>query len=410
MKSFLFLIALLLLAGSGLAQQGFPNYYRYIALVAEGDSLYDSGQFSQAAIAYIAAAEVEVEKGVGILPDEMYYRAARSCAMAGENLKAIDILAGLAERHFVEFDRLANDPDFAALHRDSQWVQILAHVEFNYQNWVNKHLVIQERTTLSTEMEEVIFYPVTDFAAQFLHHDTLCFLSVNYGPFRLYFTGNSYAARNPDTIKVELSVALQRGLSILDTTAYQRGIHVILVDSPAEMQELTGFYIHGGMACPEHDLLFIVCSEQRRRQFKHELFHLLSGRLWGYTSSRMLNEGSAVYADNECFYDNPIDAIAAHLARNNQLYTMAELIDHFDAKARDNEVVTYLQSASVFKYLYETYGVFKMKQLWLAGFTQFEEIYGMSQKDFEKEWLNYILTIPSPPDMDLDLLMEHGCG
>ena len=51
----------------------------------------------------------------------------------------------------------------------------------------------------------------------------------------------------------QLSITLNKALSILDTTVYNRGINIVLVDSPEELQDLTGFYVRGGFACVGHD-------------------------------------------------------------------------------------------------------------------------------------------------------------
>ncbi len=72
-------------------------------------------------------------------------------------------------------------------------------------------------------------------------------------------------------------------------------------------------------------------------------------------------------------------------------------------------MIAYIQSAGVFKYLYEKYGVEKMKLLWSGGFEKFQSIYGFPVEQLEKDWLNFIKTIPVPNDFDITLLNE-GCG
>jgi hypothetical protein len=69
-----------------------------------------------------------------------------------------------------------------------------------------------------------------------------------------------------------------------------------------------------------------------------------------------------------------------------------------------------MQSAGVFKYLYEHYGVARMKQLWVQGFEQFESIYGISLEQFEKEWLAFVKKTVVPPGIDWDRLTDEGCG
>ncbi len=203
---------------------------------------------------------------------------------------------------------------------------------------------------------------------------------------------------------------MNRALSILDITEYNRGVNIVIVDSPDELQELTGFSVQGGFACVGHDLVFVVCNKDRRWQFIHEGFHVISNQVWGITQSRLLNEGSAVYADNQCLYENPIYSIASSFLKSGKAFPLLALIEDFDNKARESDVIAYIQSAAVFKYLYEKYGVAKMKLLWIDGFEKFETIYGQTIADFEREWLIYINSIPVPENMDLELLIKNGCG
>lgn len=47
--------------------------------------------------------------------------------------------------------------------------------------------------------------------------------------------------------------------------------------------------------------------------------------------------------------------------------------------------------------------------LWSEGFEKFNSIYGFGTKQLEKDWLNFIQTVPIPADFDIDKLKE-GCG
>jgi len=169
-----------------------------------------------------------------------------------------------------------------------------------------------------------------------------------------------------------------------------------------------GYKIKGG-AAKGHDLVFFVYNPHIRPQFKHEIFHLISYETWGLTNYRLLDEGGATYTDNFCFYDNPMYTINSYYLKNGKLFTFDSLINDFDNQAKKSDLIAYLQSAGIFKYLYEKYGVEKMKQLWIRGFEDFELIYGFSIKQLEIDWINLIKTIPVPKDFDINKLKE-GCG
>jgi hypothetical protein len=211
-----------------------------------------------------------------------------------------------------------------------------------------------------------------------------------------------------EDIKRELDISYSRILSILNISEYKNGIYLLAVDSKEEMQEVMGYKIKGGAAIG-HDLVFFVYNANIRPQFKHEIFHLIAFEVWGQTKCRLLDEGGATYTDNFCFYDNPMYTINAYYLKQNLLFTFDSLINDFDNCAKKNDVIAYIQSAGIFKYLYEKYGVEKMKQLWTEGFENFDFIYYFSVKQLEIDWLNYIKTIPIPNDFDIERLKE-GCG
>jgi hypothetical protein len=93
----------------------------------------------------------------------------------------------------------------------------------------------------------------------------------------------------------------------------------------------------------------------------------------------------------------------------NQLQSLDNLINHFDEIAVQNDVIAYLQSAGVFKYLFEQYGLEKMKMLWIRGFEDFQDIYGFPVEQLEREWIDFLKTVPIPDDFDINRLKE-GCG
>lgn len=412
MKKYIFIF--ILIVGTTFhcfGQNGFPNYYRYIELATKADSLYYANDFKNAAITYIAAAKIPLEKGIEISTTDMYYNAACSYSRVHKTNDAFICLNIIvSENNFSDYDIIIADSDFDFIKKDKRWNTLINQIKANKIKSEHIASQIKKRTTISDNNNEVIFYPYTDYAKQFLENDSLCFLSINYLNYRVFFTGYSYASQHLNEIKKELSITLNKALSILDTTAYNRGINIVIVDSPEELKELTGFYVRGGFACVGHDLVFIVCNENRRWQFVHEGFHLIANQVWGITQSRLLNEGSAVYADNQCHYDNPIYSIASYIVKSNKSFSIQSLIEDFDNKARENEMVAYIQSAAVFKYLYEKYGVAKMKLLWVNGFEKFETVYGLSITDFEKEWSAYLNTISTPENIDLDYLLKNGCG
>lgn len=256
---------------------------------------------------------------------------------------------------------------------------------------------------------EVVFRQPSPYVQQFIGSDSIKLNSINHNSFRLYFKEGSYTSKNIPRIKSELDTAYTRILSVLDQQKYKHGIYLIAVDSEEEMEKLMGYHIKGGAAVGA-DLVFFVFNESIRPQFKHEIFHLISFETWGPSKHRLLDEGGATYTDNFCFYDNPMFAINAYFLKEQKLFKLKDLVYDFDSKAKESDVIAYIQSAGYFKYLYEKYGAAKMKQLWTGGFQQFENIYGFTIDDLEREWIKTIKEVPIPEGIDEDLLMTQGCG
>ncbi len=414
MKRAFLLFASIIISNSAFGQKGFPLYYEMLALNNRADSLYKAKDFRNAAHYYDLAAAQKVEKAVPVRYEDIRYNAACSWALGNEPDSAFSRLEWIAtQMNYANVDHLVQDADLFSLHNSDRWKKLVEIVQSNSENARLEADRYQRRTTFTGDEKEIIFYPHTEYMRHFLDNDSLPFISVNYGNFRMYFRGNSYSARHVPELEHKLSVAFDRILTVLDTNSYHMGINLILLDSAGELQQLTGYYVHGGMAMPGQSLAFFVFDSVRRGAFEHELFHYIANDCWHYSTSRLLNEGSAVYTDltgNGCYYDNPIYSINAYMRKEKKLLSFDALINDFDNRARENEVIAYLESAAIFKYLYEQYGIRKMKRLWVEGFTKFENIYGFSISQLENEWMLFISKIAPPANMDWNMLMDNGCG
>ncbi len=407
----LLLIALLLLFTNVFSQTGFPNYYKCIDFMNKGDSLYQQKSYKKAAQMYLNANSVDVEKGIEFPKVELLYNAACCYSLDKKIKKSVECLQKIIEVYnYNDIDRILADTDLNNVKKDESWNVIISKIRTNKieSDRINAKLV--ERTISKKKSTEVVFFPLTKFAKQYLANDTIPLISVSYKNFRIYYSANSYAESKLDFIKEELDSSIKRATTLLNKGDYNRGINIILFSSVEEMKYYTGIRAQGGVAYAEHDLAFFPFHEKRRPQFKHEIFHIISLNQWGVCNNRLLIEGSAVYADNRCYYSNPIYTVNNSLLLTNKLFKITDLVDRFDDKARESDVIAYLQSAGIFKYLYEKYGSEKMNLLWNEGFQSFESIYKQSLAEFEKEWLEFIKNTPVEEKVDLKVVLEQGCG
>ena len=410
MPKLLLLMALLMGSRGCLGQQGMPHYYEYLRLTHRADSLASRGQFRAAAGLSTRAARVPVERAIPVSRAETRYQAARYWALGSVADSAFGQLKTVAQLGYAQPDTLRRDAELARLHADARWPALLAQVAANAARERRLDAAYRERNAFAGPAGEVVFSPPKAYLRQFIYNDTLPLISVNYGNFRLFFRGNSYTAAHLPAVQAQLTSALARIYQVLQIPTYPKGIYLLLVDSRQELRELTDMSPGGGLALAGYDAVFLVNNPARRLQARHEIFHLIASEVWGNTQSRLLNEGAAVYADNECWYENPLYSLNAYLLRTGQLLPMQQLITNFDLAAQQGEVVAYLQSAGIFKYLYETYGRAKMQQLWLAGFGSFARIYGFSLARLAREWRAFIEKTPIPPQVDWAKVSREGCG
>ncbi len=406
------IICLLIVLSSHVrGQQGFPQYYRLAALAAQGDSLYAARKFKLAALRYEEAASIRLEKAIDYNPAILYYNAACAYALAGNSAAAMQRLEKLVYEHdFSDTELLENEADFIKLRQYKNWATLVAGARLNQRNKEAREITRKRRLLVDSKLDEIVFQPLSDFAQSMLEQDSLPFLSINHANFRLYYAADSYAATQLYHIKIELDDAFERAKTVLGIAQWNKGYHVLLVNSLDEMAQVSGLRVQGGVALVGHDLMVLPYRPERRPQFRHEFFHLLTNDYWGQTNSRLLNEGSAVYADDQCYIENPIFPINAHLMQAGKLVPLEALIHRFDEQALQSDVVAYLQSAAIFKYLFERHGPDKMKALWQLGFADFEKIYDQPLSAFEAEWLLFIQSLTAIEAVDLDLLLREGCG
>jgi len=411
MKYLVPIVVFLFTASATFAQQGYPKYYELIGLWNKADSLFKASDYKASAKLYGDAAQITIEKAFDMDYSELHYNAACAWAMAKKVSKCFAELNLIASKmNYSNFQQLTEDSSFIAIHKDKRWTELCALVKSNAFAKEQQEQYFKSRTTFQGNEPEIIFSPHTSKMREYIDNDSLPFISINYANFRIYFRGNSYAANHLFEVKQEVDSCLKRIFSVLQIAQYNKGLNLVLVDSSGELQELSGMNVHGGFSLQEQDLVFMVNNAERKIAMKHEVFHFIANDIWGYCESRLLNEGGAVFTQNECNdYDNPVYSITAYLLKENKLFPLSSLITNFDNIALNNEVIAYFQSAAVFKYLYEKYGVEKMRQLWVKGFASFESIYEISLMQFEKEWTDYMSTIQTPKHMDWEKLSKNGC-
>lgn len=227
--------------------------------------------------------------------------------------------------------------------------------------------------------------------------------------FILYCKNGSYSDKNRELLFKQIYDAILRIEEVLKIDQLPQGFYLIMLDSREEMGRIIG-QNYKGLSIRNDDLALFVYNSEIRPYFRHELFHLIAYQVWGNSESRVLNEGGAVYADNQCLsYENPIRVINKYLYEKKKWFPFSELVNNFTEKAAENDLIAYLESAYIFKHLYEQYGKEKMTELWRKGFSEIKSIYGFDVQQLEKD-INGEMVKIEYKEVDWSKLMEKGCG
>lgn len=234
---------------------------------------------------------------------------------------------------------------------------------------------------------------------------TVTWDSTEVGQVRLYTQPGSYAWARRDSLAHAAEDAVRNAVELLDLDAFPHGLRVFMLNSRDQMDYFIG-HRYKGLALYRDDAALLVCNESIRPYFRHELFHCVSLPVLGNTDT-WLREGAAVAADGSCLkYDNP--TVAAYLVQSGKAIPLEDLVEHF---GDHKDMITYLQSASLFLYLRDTYGMDAIRSLWQGSLLDSEAILGISLPDLEARWRGRMQQTPTPIDEEgWQELLDKGCG
>ncbi|MEO8100562.1 MAG: hypothetical protein ABI811_22885 [Acidobacteriota bacterium] len=197
--------------------------------------------------------------------------------------------------------------------------------------------------------------------------------------FDYYVERDTPAERNIERIKTIAELSRRRVTTLLNQELDAR-IPFFVVATRSRSKELAGgemnaftFQGRGG--------LYIAAIYGNVGS--HEICHVLTGLAWGRPKANWIDEGLAVYSDDE-WWELPLHSVARGLLEEKRLAPMKDLIKQ-NWSGRFPEMVTYPELGSFVKFVYERYGRQELYRLWREGAKQ-KEI-----ERFEREWL-YELT------------------
>jgi hypothetical protein len=167
---------------------------------------------------------------------------------------------------------------------------------------------------------------------------------------------------------------------LLGEQAGPPGVPVFIVEARHRMKELTGTAQN---AWSNPKVISFVYGDPVKAIGAHEDCHILARRFWGSPHADWLDEGLAIYSDDE-WWGHPLHGVAKLLQERGQLIPIASLLK--TGWKKNSDLVTYPETGSFVKCLYEKYGVDAVKQTWKDGSNQIPRIFGKKVDDLEQEW------------------------
>jgi hypothetical protein len=222
------------------------------------------------------------------------------------------------------------------------------------------------------------------------------------------FPADGWAFSKRDSLIDATFAALKHNTELIHVK-YTDTIRVVFLSSRKEMKKHTSMP-GSGETFPDLMTSFIVAKDEQKHvkpPLKHELMHLITMSSWGnpVVSSQWMNEGLAAYAENNC-NNYQVEQIYSYLTDRNMLLPMDTMINNF---YNQSEMIRNHQSAYIIQFLLDNYGVDKLKKLWIKGFNEFENIYGISYGQLELQFKEKLKQkYPTTPAIEWDSFSK-GC-
>jgi hypothetical protein len=215
-------------------------------------------------------------------------------------------------------------------------------------------------------------------------------ISKSSANFNYYFEPGSPAERDYEKISGRMEKSHASLEKLLGGSTGEK-TESFIVDSRARMKQLIGEEGNGyafGSVNPETSktefVTAMVYSDTIQAVGAHEPCHALAHLLWGKPHGRWLDEGLAVYSDDQ-WNGLSLHPVAKVLLDKGHLLPIADLLDENWIK-KYPDMVTYPELGSFVKFLYEKYGLESVKNIWQNGAKNADSAFGKNISALEAEW------------------------
>lgn len=213
--------------------------------------------------------------------------------------------------------------------------------------------------------------------------------------FVVYYRLGSLAEEQMEHILAQEIIAWEHILNSLQLS-YSGRINIFIYNSAED----AGWDSVGGRAYPRTETIEAVYGPHGKSIGEpgvsaHEMAHVITHNRIGIPGTSFMSEGAAVAMDGVWYGGGnlklDLHAWVNEFSREERLPKLSTLINDFhDVSSR----ISYPVSGSFSLYLLNHYGVESYKRLFFEAFqrnflSKFEEIYGMSLKRAEQDWIQY---------------------
>lgn len=247
-----------------------------------------------------------------------------------------------------------------------------------------------------------------DFVQKALEDSSFTWRSSSTDKVRIFYQKDSFADRHRMMLLRSAGKTVEEVLELLEEPTYDAVLNVFYLESRDEMNRIVG-RPYSGFSNWGANAIFVVVNPEWRSFEKHEFAHVVTMGTWGPpdVTSRWMIEGMAVYCDGWC-REYTVEDIAFHLQTNGQLPPLREFFGDF---ANLGEIRAGFYAASFIGFVQNTYGVDKVRSLWLNGVGNIEAMLGNEIETIENSWKLYLKhNVGEDVQVDIETINKLGCG
>ena len=182
-------------------------------------------------------------------------------------------------------------------------------------------------------------------------------------------------------LKRNAQESLARSLQLTGMTNYsdKPRIYIFVLVSDSDLKRFMNVDAYGASEPRDHAVFFVWGHPDA---LTHELNHEILTTLWG-PAEPWIAEGFAAYAAGP----NDVDAQVRKLIGRQKYLPLANLVDpEWNASVYPAGQI-YPELGSFVRYLYQSYGMARLNQVWRGGCESLERTLGKPLAQLEQEWL-----------------------